>query len=69
MRTCNSSVVSNEAGHVNGFAVDHKVPYAAHKISVSYWEILREVRNSTQEQGSREVQRPEDTHESWDLEL
>lgn len=59
--TCSSAVVCDEAGHVNGFAVDHEVPDAAHEISVSYWEILREIRNSSKEQGSCEVQRPEHT--------
>lgn len=62
--TCSSAVVSSEAGHVYGFAVNREVPYTAHKISVSYWEIFREVRNSTQEQRSCEVQRPARTHDT-----
>lgn len=45
--TCNGAVVSNKAGHVSGLAVNREVPYAAHKISVSHWEIIREVGNST----------------------
>lgn len=41
------AVVSDVAGHVNGFAVDAEVSHAAHKVSVPDWEVLRQVGNAT----------------------
>lgn len=44
--TCCGAVVSNVAGHVDGFAVDAKVSHAPHKVSVPDREVLRQVGNS-----------------------
>lgn len=54
--TCSGSVVSDEAGHVGGFAVDAQVPHAAHKVSVPHREVLGQVGNTTQQQRSCQVQ-------------
>lgn len=56
--TCWGAIVGDEAGHVYGLAVDSQVPNAAHKVSVLYGEILREVWNATQEQRSGKIQWP-----------
>lgn len=39
--TCCGAVVSDVAGHVDGFAVDGEVSHAAHKVSVPDREVLR----------------------------
>lgn len=39
--TFRGAVVGDEAGHVNGLAVDPEVSHAAHEVSVSDREVLR----------------------------
>ena len=44
--TCVGAVVSDEASHVSGLAVDGEVPHAAHKVSVQDREVFRKVWDS-----------------------
>lgn len=55
-QTCCGAVIGDEVGHVHGLAVDGKVPHAAHKVSVSHREILRQVGDPTQQQRAGQVQ-------------
>lgn len=55
-----SAIVSDVAVHVNISAVNVQVLHAAHKLVALHREILRQVRDSTQQQRPCEVQRPED---------
>lgn len=58
LRTFRGAVVSDEASHVDGFAVDGEVPHAAHKVTIPDREILRQVGNTAEQQGSSQVQWP-----------
>lgn len=60
-RTGHSSIVGDEAGHVDVLVVYPQVLHAAHKLTVANRKILWEFGDSSKEQGTSEVQRPETT--------
>lgn len=56
--TCGGPVVGDVGGQVDAFAVDVEVSHAAHKVPVSDGEVLRQVGDPSEEQGTCEVQGP-----------
>lgn len=54
--TWSGAVVSDEAGHVDGFAVDGQVSHAAHEVPVPDREVLGEVGNSAEQQRAGQIQ-------------
>lgn len=64
MHTWQSAIVSDEAGHVYVLVVDTQVLHAAHKLLITNRKIFWKFRDSSEEQGARQIQRPDDT-EPW----
>lgn len=56
--TCSGPVVGDVGGQVDAFAVDVQVSHAPHKVPVSDGEVLRQVGDPSEEQGTCEVQGP-----------
>ena len=54
--TSGAAVVGDVGCHVDGLVVDAQVPHAAHEVRPLDWEVLVQVGNPPQQQGSREIQ-------------
>lgn len=66
-QTFSGAVVGDVTGHVDGFTVNHQVPHATHKVTVSYGEILWKVGHPTKQKRPSEIQRPEEGKQNFDL--